>query len=199
MLSTFTAFFDSNVFVGTRLRSLILFLAQSGHFRARWSDDVHREWMAAVLRNRPSIREETLVAQRRLMDAAVLNCKVNDYETLIPGLTLPDSDDRHILAAAIKSSASVIVTFNERDFPAATLETYGLHARHPDQFIVDLEGLDADAFIGQVRKDWRHYRAPAIGFRDYVRALHAAGVPKTADLLTRLEILFGESPYPPAP
>jgi hypothetical protein len=48
MISTFTAVFDSCVFFSNRLTSLLMWLAMSGLFRARWSDDIHREWMQAV-------------------------------------------------------------------------------------------------------------------------------------------------------
>jgi hypothetical protein len=55
---------------------------------------------------------------------------VSGYEPLIEGLKLPDPDDRHVLAAAVKAGAQVIVTRNLRDFPAADLEPSGL-ARLP--------------------------------------------------------------------
>jgi predicted nucleic acid-binding protein len=121
MISTFTAFFDANVLFGARLRSIVLTLAQTGLFRARWSEDVHREWMAAVVTKRPDLTLESLERTRRAMDAAVEDCLVTDYATLIEGLTLPDPDDRHVLAAAIAARASVIVTFNGDDFPAEAL------------------------------------------------------------------------------
>ena len=189
MLSTFTAFFDSNVFFGTRLTSLILFMAQSGHFRARWSDDVHLEWIKAAMAKRPNLTEQDLNRRRDMMDSAVLDCKATGYEALIPCLTLPDPDDRHILAAAIRSSASVIVTFNEKDFPEDALKPFGLHTRHPDQFLLDLESLDGAAFIKQVRSDWTHYR-DRMPFKNYVEGLRAANVPLTAQFLESVAILF---------
>jgi predicted nucleic acid-binding protein len=116
VISTFTVFFDANVFFGARLRSVIVTLAQTGLFRARWSDDVHREWMRAVVEKRPDLTLEKLEPTRRAMDRAVPDCLVAGYEPLIPSLTLPDPDDRHVLAAAIAARASVIVTFNVTDF-----------------------------------------------------------------------------------
>ena len=56
MISTFTAFFDANVFYGARLRSLLLFLAQTKLFRARWSDRAHDEWIGILLQNRPELK-----------------------------------------------------------------------------------------------------------------------------------------------
>jgi hypothetical protein len=53
------------------------------------------------------------------MDAALPGAMVEHFEHRIPGLTLPDADDRHVLAAAIEAGADVIVTFNTRDFPPA--------------------------------------------------------------------------------
>ena len=72
------------------------------------------------------------------MNQAVPDALVSGYEDLIDGLTLPDADDRHVLAAAIRCGASVIVTFNERDFPKDLLAAYGVEVQHPDEFIDDL-------------------------------------------------------------
>lgn len=60
------------------------------------------------------------------------------YEALIPSLILPDPDDRHVLAAAIRCNASVIVTFNLKDFPEQALAPYGIESQHPDEFILHL-------------------------------------------------------------
>lgn len=65
---------------------------------------------------------------------------------LVAGLTLPDPDDRHVLAAAIRCGASVIVTFNQRDFPADVLASYGVESQHPDEFVENLFDLDAAAW-----------------------------------------------------
>jgi hypothetical protein len=83
MISTFTAVIDANVFYGARLRSLILSLAQTGLFRARWSNDIHEEWISNLLGNRPDLKRNDLEKTRQLMDGAVLDCLVFDYEELI--------------------------------------------------------------------------------------------------------------------
>jgi hypothetical protein len=89
MISTFTVFIDANVFYGARLRSLILELAQTGLFRARWSEDVHREWMSNLVENKLDLTLETLENTRRLMDQSVLDCLVIGYVQYIPILNLP--------------------------------------------------------------------------------------------------------------
>ncbi len=69
------------------------------------------------------------------MNAAAPDCLVAGCEPLIPGLQLPDPDDRHVLAAAIRSSAQVIVTFNLKDFPESALAPFGIEPMHPDVFV----------------------------------------------------------------
>lgn len=115
---------------------------------------------------------------------------MTDYENLIPALTLPDPDDRHILAAAIRAHASVIVTFNEADFPAGELEKFGIHCRHPDDFILDVFGIDEESCVRAIEADIAHYRVPPLTLEDYIASLKKAGIPKSAAFLGGIKIMF---------
>ena len=103
-----------------------MWLALSGRFRARWSMEIHNEWKRNLLKNRPDLTAAQLDRTSELMDLAIPDACVTGYEMLIEGLSLPDIDDRHVLAAAIRCNASVIVTFNQKDFPSATLAPLGI-------------------------------------------------------------------------
>lgn len=105
-------------------------------FRARWSHQIHAEWMRNLLANRPDLTPSQVDRTRNLMDENVLDAPVTGHETLIHGLTLPDPDDRHVLAAAIRCGADAIITYNLRDFPESDLAPYGIQAQHPDDFLV---------------------------------------------------------------
>lgn len=134
VISTFTVLFDANVLFGAALRSLIVELSTTGLFRARWTQDIHDEWISAVHEKRPEIAIGKLQSVAGQIDRAVPNCHVTGYEGIIPSLSLPDPDDRHVLAAAIVGHAECIVTFNESDFPPEILAPYQIHTRHPDLF-----------------------------------------------------------------
>lgn len=79
------------------------------------------------------------VAQAGLVQAnrAVRDCLMTGYEPLVDALDLPDPDDRHVLAAAIKARAQVIVTHNLKDFPPNMLEKWDMEAKSADDFIRD--------------------------------------------------------------
>src|ERR1017187_7008172 len=96
-------------------------LALTGLFRAKWSTGVHEEWITALLRNRPDLSRERLERPRMLMDKHPPDALVPGNEDWIEGLQLPDAGDRHVLAAAIRGRADVIITVNLRDFPADVL------------------------------------------------------------------------------
>lgn len=99
----------------------------------------------ALREKRPDISEEKTSRLRELMNAAVRDCLVEGYESLIPILDLPDPDDRHVLAAAIKANAQLIVTRNLKDFPKGTLAKWGIKAKHPDDFVRDQIDIDPQA------------------------------------------------------
>jgi hypothetical protein len=91
MRADLTAFFDANVFFGARLRSLVMELAMTGLFRARWSEDVHREWMEAVS-SRRGLHISELDRTRKAMDRAVPDCLVTGYEDRIDLYSLSYGD-----------------------------------------------------------------------------------------------------------
>ena len=190
MISTFTAFFDANVFYGTWLRSLIMQLAQTKMFRARWSAEIHNEWIRNLLQKRPDLDRNAIENISRLMDRAVLDALVIGYEPLIPALNLPDANDRHVLAAAITCRASCIVTFNLADFPLSVLEPFGLHAVHPDKFLLDVESLSPSEFASAVKDDLGHYIAPPKSVAEYADALRRAGIPQTAAHIEKLSVML---------
>jgi len=95
-MSNFIALFDACVLYPAPLRDLLMHLAVTDLFRARWSNEIHEEWIRNLLKNRPSITLEKLERTRSLMNNSAGDCLVEGYESLIPGLTLPDPDDRHV-------------------------------------------------------------------------------------------------------
>jgi len=86
-------------------------------FRAKWSAEVHEKWIRNLLINRPDLTRAQLERTRDLMNQHALDSLVTGYEEFIPGLQLPDPGDRHVLAAAIRGRADVIVTINLKIFP----------------------------------------------------------------------------------
>ena len=128
-MSAAAAFLDANVLYPATLRSVLMYLANTELFRALWSDAVNREWMAALARDRPDLSAAAIMRVRDLMKAHVAHAVVSGYEHLIATVTLPDPDDRHVLAAAIHGGASVIVTANLKDFPPEALAPYNNRPR----------------------------------------------------------------------
>ena len=97
---------------------------------------------------------------------------VNRYEDHIPIVNLPDPNDRHVVAAAIAASASVILTWNLRHFPAKELKKFGLRKDTPDAFLSDLYDEVPDLMIGSLanaRRNLTKTRASATDFIDILR------------------------------
>src|ERR1700722_11940696 len=132
------AFLDASVLYPALLRNILLRLAIDDLYRAFWSRRVQDEWTQALFRDRPDLSPVSIGRTRLLMEDSIDDAMVSSYEHLIETITLPDVDDRHVLAAAIHCGARVIVTANLRDFPADTLALHEIEARHPDAFILGL-------------------------------------------------------------
>ena len=154
------AVYDANILYPAPLRDLFLRLGQVGLVRPRWTEMIHDEWIRNLLRDNPQLSPERLARTRSLMNEALRDCLVTGYEELIDCLTLPDPDDRHVLAAAIRARAELIVTYNLTDFPAETLARYDIKAQHPDDFLVSLLDVAPDAVCAAVKRQRQSLRNP---------------------------------------
>ncbi|MCG5511512.1 PIN domain-containing protein [Ectothiorhodospira lacustris] len=130
----FVVVYDACVLYPAPLRDLLMRLAISGLYAARWTEQIHDEWTRNLLKKRTELAD-ALPRTVGLMNQAVPDALVTGHEPLIPALQLPDPDDRHVLAAAIRAGAQLIITFNLKDFPTDTLASFGVEAVHPDTFL----------------------------------------------------------------
>lgn len=189
-MTSFSVVYDACVLYPAPLRSLLMYLAMADLYRAKWTEQIHAEWMRNLLANRQDLTPEKVERVRQLMDGNVRDCLVEGYEYLIPGLSLPDEEDRHVLAAAIRSRSSVIVTFNLKDFPAATLEEYELEAQHPDEFIRHLIDLNPARVLEAVAKHRASLKNPPKTQDEYLDTLLQQGLPETVALLRQWVMAF---------
>jgi hypothetical protein len=163
------------------LRDLLLRLAHAGLVRARWTDTILDECFGRIRSVRPDLDEAALARTRRLMNEAVADCLVRQHEPLIAGLRLPDPDDRHVLAAAVRCGAQVIVTANLRDFPASCLAPFGIEAQHPDDFVLGAIDLAPGAVSSVVAQQAAAHRDRATSPDDAeLRALETAAIAEVA-------------------
>jgi predicted nucleic acid-binding protein len=171
-----TAVYDANVLYPAPLRDLLIRLAQAGLVRGRWTETIHEEWLRNVLKDKPQLSPERLTRTRTLMNEAVRDCLVTGYEELIDSLTLPDPDDRHVLAAAIHAGAEVIVTYNLSDFPTEALARFDIEAQHPDDFLVGLLDLAPGAVCAAVKQQRESLRNPPKTAEELLNTLEGQGL-----------------------
>jgi hypothetical protein len=186
MLGSFRAFLDASVLYPVSLRNLLMRLTLGGLYQARWSAHVHEEWIKAVLRDRPDMPAARLYELRSAMDERAGDSLVTGYGTLIESLTLPDPNDRHVLAAAIIAHADVIVTCNLRHFPDEALAPFEIEAQHPDEFIRHLIDLAPVAVVDAVRSQQARLRNPPVAMPDLLALFERLGLVETVVELRRL-------------
>jgi predicted nucleic acid-binding protein len=141
----FTAVLDTNVIYPIVIRDLLFWFAFYELYTPKWSSTIFEEWKNVMLRKGLSNEEVEKRTQRA--NIAFPDAMVSNYESLITSLTLPDVNDRHVLAAAIKSNADVIVTNNLKDFPEEYLNSLGVKAKSADDFLTDIIDLNPEIAI----------------------------------------------------
>jgi predicted nucleic acid-binding protein len=179
---TFPAFFDTSALYGARLSDLCLWLADAGAFRPLWSADIIEELERNLLKN--GERADLVSKRIDTMTAYFPDAMVDGYGALIEGMTC-DPKDRHVLAAAVRANAEVLVTFNLKDFPADSTAAFEIEVVHPDDFLLDQLDLFPGLVVGTLRHLIRIYDSPPVSMDELLQSLTRAGVPKFANEVPR--------------
>lgn len=181
----FIVVYDANVLYPNVTRDLLIRIAQAGLVQAKWTDEILDETFAALNGKMPDIGAAKWQRLRRLMQSAIRDGLVVGYEPLIDVVTgLPDPDDRHVVAAAIKCKAQVIVTDNVRDFPDSALATWNVEAKQPDAFVMDQIDLDVRAVYSAVQQIADTWKNPPGTIGDVLIAMERAGLVESVAALS---------------
>ena len=170
---------DACVLFSITMADLLTSLGEAGLYRPRWTREIHEEWIRNVIKTREqsgTVTREKLEARRDAMIEAIEESLVEDYEELIPTITLPDPNDRHVLAAAIKAKANLILTMNLKDFPKSALTVWDITAKHPDDFTTDLLRTDQEAVVAVIREMRQRRKRPPISADDFLAQLMRQGL-----------------------
>jgi hypothetical protein len=181
---SYTVLLDACVLYPAPLRDLLMRLAVDGLYHARWTYEIHDEWIRNLNKNRPDIGLGKLHATRDLMIDAVPDGIITNYEKIIDSMDLPDSNDRHVLAAGIVGHVDAIVTFNIRDFPEHSVKPYDIEIIHPDDFIVLQYGLDKLRVLATVKALRATLTRPPLSATDLLKIYETHGLPQTSQILT---------------
>jgi hypothetical protein len=189
-VASFVAVYDACVLYPAALRDLLVRLANTGLFRARWSDSITDEWCSALRRERPDIPEAQTRRIRALMERAVPDAVITGHEGLVDTLVLPDESDRHVVAAAIRCQAGVIVTYNLKHFPQSALAPYGIEAQHPDDFVSHLFDLDPAKVCAAVRDQRQALVNPARSVTELLETFRSLELATTVVALESMEAVL---------
>jgi len=179
----FVVVYDANVLYPSTLRDVLIRVALTGLVQAKWTDDILDEVFDNIKANRPDLDTGKLDRTRLLMQRAVRDSMVTGYRRLIDVVELPDPEDRHVVAAAIRARAQLIVTFNLKHFPADELAAWDIQAKHPDDFLIDQFHLDAIRVHQAVQAVADSWRNPPGTSDDVLDSLDRSGLPQTAAVL----------------
>jgi len=180
----FTCVLDTNVIYPIEIRDLLFWFAHFELYTPKWSKHIFDEWITVM--KRKGVSEEEIAKRTSRANAAFPDALVTNYEALIPSLDLPDEKDRHVLAAAIKTNANLIVTNNLKDFPPNILEVYSLSAKSADDFLTDIIDLNHDTAVDAFRRMVMNRTNPDMDELAVLDALRRNGLKDTADYLHSL-------------
>ena len=172
---------DACVLFPASLRDTLLIAAEMHLYTVQLTDDILEEVQRSLI-NR-GMQEEK--AQR-----IVLTIKNSFDESMItrhrPLIdTMPvNSKDRHVLAAAVASTADIIVTQNLKHFPPSLLEPYEVEALSPDKFLVDLYRIDRERMAHVLVTQAGNLRSPSMTVGEVLETLHRHA-PKFVSLLRK--------------
>jgi len=180
----FTCVLDANVIYPLWIRDLLLWFAHHDLYTPKWSKHIFDEWFEVMIRN--GVSEDEAIKRISIVNDAFPDASVENYEPLIETLTLSDAKDRHVLAAAIKINANLIVTNNLKHFPNEYLSSFGLSAKDADDFLTDIIDLNHETSIKAFRDLVMNKKNPHFDDYQVLDIFRKNGLKDTADYLHAL-------------
>ncbi|MEK0421620.1 MAG: PIN domain-containing protein [Bacteroidetes bacterium] len=180
----FIAVLDTNVVYPVIIRDVLFWFAYYDLYTPKWGEHIFDEWKRVMLEKGVSNEE----ADKRLAAAnsAFPDALVTNYKGLIDNLVLPDQDDRHVMAAAIKTNANLIVTNNIKDFPQEYLQSFGLNVKTADDFLTDIIDLNQEHALAAFKEMVLNKKNPKQDEFDVLNLMRNAGLKDTANYLHAL-------------
>lgn len=180
----FTCVLDTNVIYPLWIRDLLLWFAHHDLYTPKWSKHIFDEWYEVMLRK--GVKEEEAIKRTNMVNEAFPDAFVENYEPLIPTLTLPDDKDKHVLAAAIKTNANLIVTNNLKHFPKEYINSFGLSAKDADNFFTDIIDLNHETSIWAFKDLVMNKKNPPLDEYEVLDIFRRNGLKDTADYIHTL-------------
>lgn len=180
--ATYTVVLGANVLYPIAVIDLIVSLAETNLFHARWSDSIEAEATRNLAEKRPELADK-IPGRFAAMRRAIPDCIIGHFDHLIDKLRLPDPDDRHVLAAAIVGHADAIVTFNLKDFPTDYVRQFGIEVLHPDDFVMNQVDLNQVACLAAIKAMRAGWNSPAYTAMQLVEFYARIGLTQTSDFL----------------
>ncbi len=180
----FTCVLDTNVIYPLETRDLLFWFASFDLFTPKWSKHIFREWEDVM--KRKGISDEEIKKRVSKAQLAFPDALVDNYEPLVNTLELPDENDRHVLAAAIKTNANIIVTNNLKDFPKDYLARFDITAKTADDFITDTIDLNNDLAVEAFRALVLNRTNPNLDEFEILARLRKNGLTESANYLHAL-------------
>ena len=155
---------DACALYPTVIRNLLLDVSDELRWDLNWSERILEEWRRASAKTNAAA-EVQAAAEITMLKVQYPKAIVDNFDSHIPKLYLPDQNDVHVLAAAIESNTNIIVTLNLKDFPNSELVKYGIRAVHPDELLYK-EALDnfdlISNLVGTILNDFNSSEANKI-------------------------------------
>ena len=144
---------------------------------------IQDEWSRNLLKNRKDLKKKQLKRTIQAMNSAFPESNIENFEDLITNIDLPDKDDRHVVACAIKCNADLIVTFNIKDFPKEELSKFKIRLQSPDGLISNLIDIHPELVCIAFKKMVKRLKNPIKTNNEVLKSLTNCGLEKSIEKL----------------
>ncbi|ORE92685.1 hypothetical protein ATO13_17229 [Stappia sp. 22II-S9-Z10] len=108
-------------------------------------------------------------------------CNFAAFECVCVGL--PDPGDIHVLAAALKTRADVLVTDNLKHFPRDIVADVGIEVKSAADFIADTIELDPGRAVAAIKRMRERLNRPTMNAEELLNAMDASGLTESVNAL----------------